>query len=248
VGAGGEVWQERVLDRVKNGGMERVLLWSRGRTEASRVMVDFDNRARQWDTHPAFVERANRLAEAIRARVPLERSMHALDYGCGTGLLSFPLKDLLGHITLQDTSPGMLEVLREKIAAQGVDNMTVREGDLAAGPLPTERYTLIYTSMTLHHVPDTDGILAAFRSLLGPGGHLCVADLDTEDGSFHGPGVEVHHGFDRADLAWRVERAGFEEVQFETVFEIAREQPEGEVQRYPVFLMVARAASEPAAA
>jgi SAM-dependent methyltransferase len=57
------------------------------------------------------VERGRQLAEAIRARVPLDPSMHALDYGCGTGLLSFPLRDALGHITLQDSSPGMLAVL-----------------------------------------------------------------------------------------------------------------------------------------
>jgi 2-polyprenyl-3-methyl-5-hydroxy-6-metoxy-1,4-benzoquinol methylase len=165
--------------------------------------------------------------------------MRALDYGCGTGLLSFPLKDALGHLTLQDSSPGMLEVLREKIAAGGVSNMTVRQGDLTAGPPPDERYELIYTAMTLHHVADTDAILQVFRALLEPGGHLCVADLETEDGSFHGPGVDVHHGFDREVLAAQVARAGFSDVRFETVFEITKES-EGAPRRYPVFLMVAR--------
>jgi ubiquinone/menaquinone biosynthesis C-methylase UbiE len=202
-------------------------------------MVDFDSRARQWDANPLFAERAQHIANAIRARVPLHRSTHALDYGCGTGLLSFPLKDSLGHITLQDTSAGMLEVLREKIEAQGVRNMTVREGDLLAGPLPEERYGLVYTSMTLHHVPDTDAILRAFHTLLESGGYLCVADLDAEDGSFHGPGVQVHYGFDRSDLARRAEQAGFREVRFDTVFEIAKES-DGETRRYPVFLLVAR--------
>jgi 2-polyprenyl-3-methyl-5-hydroxy-6-metoxy-1,4-benzoquinol methylase len=93
--------------------------------------------------------------------------------------------------------------------------------------------------MTLHHVPDTDAILRAFHTVLEPGGYLCVADLDTEDGSFHGPEVQVHHGFDRTDLARRTEQAGFREVRFETVFEIAKEI-EGATRGYPVFLMVAR--------
>lgn len=202
-------------------------------------MSDFDSRARQWDANPVFVERAQRIAQAIRSRVPIDRTMHALDYGCGTGLLSFPLKDSLGHISLQDTSAGMLEVLREKIAAQGVTNMTVREGDLLTGPLPEARYGLVYTSMTLHHVPDTDAILRAFHALLQPGGYLCVADLDTEDGSFHGPEVQVHHGFDRDDLARRAAQAGFAEARFETVFEIVKET-EGGTRCYPVFLMLAR--------
>ena len=99
----------------------------------------FDEAARRWDENPLFQERANTIAAAIRAGVPLNRSMRALDYGSGTGLLSFPLRHELGHITLKDTSSGMLDVLREKIAAQGVSNMTVRQVDLTTEPLGHDR-------------------------------------------------------------------------------------------------------------
>ena len=202
-------------------------------------MIDFDSKAREWDGNPVFVERGRKIAEAIRQQVTLDRAMHALDYGCGTGLLSFPLHDALGRITLKDSSAGMLEVLREKIAAQGVNNMTVRQADLTAEPLPDERYDLIYSSMTLHHIPDTDGILRVFHDLLNPRGHLCIADLDREDGSFHGIDIDVHHGFDRAALTAQAERAGFAEVRFDTVFEIIKETEAG-ARAYPVFLMVAK--------
>lgn len=203
-------------------------------------MIDFDSKARLWDGNPVFQDRANKIAAAIQAALPLHRAMHALDYGCGTGMLSFPLKDALGHITLKDSSAGMLEVLREKIAAQGVTNMTVRQMDLASEELPDDRYDLIYTSMVLHHVPDTAAMLATFLALLNPGGWLCVADLDKEDGSFHGIEVDVHHGFDREALGHLATAAGFVEVRFETVFEIVKEQPDGGTRAYPVFLMVAR--------
>lgn len=199
----------------------------------------FDNKAREWDSNPVFQDRANRIADAIRAAVPLSTSMAALDYGCGTGLLSFPLKDALGRITLKDSSVGMLDVLREKIATQGVTNMTVRQADLTADPLPKERYDLIYSAMTLHHIPNTEHILAIFHALLNPGGVLCIADLDQEDGSFHGPGFDVHHGFDRTNLAAKAGKAGFGPVSFSTVFEIIKPQADGE-RAYPVFLMVAR--------
>lgn len=199
----------------------------------------FDSKAREWDSNPVFQDRAHRIADAIRASVPLNTSMAALDYGCGTGLLSFPLKDELGRITLKDTSTGMLDVLREKIAGQGVTNMTVKQTDLTSDPLPDERYDLIYSSMTLHHIPDTDHILEVFHNLLNPGGALCIADLDKEDGSFHGEGFDVHHGFDRAELAAKARHAGFAEIGFSTVFEIVKQQEGGE-RAYPVFLMVAR--------
>lgn len=199
----------------------------------------FDSQARQWDDSPLFRERGLKIADAVRQAVPLNRDMTALDYGCGTGLLAFPLKDALGTILMADSSAGMLEVVNEKIAAQGVRNMTTLQLDLLADPVPTQRFDLIVTAMTLHHVPDTDRILSLFHELLKPGGYLCIADLDQEDGSFHGPEVDVHHGFDRANLGRRAAQAGFAEVQFQTVFSIAKERDSG-TQDYPVFLLTAR--------
>ena len=201
----------------------------------------FDSKARQWDDNPVFRERGLKIAEAVRKAVPLHRHMSALDYGCGTGLLSFPLKDELGAILLADSSGGMLDVVNGKIAAQGVGNMTTLKLDLLADPPPTQRFDLIVTSMTLHHVPDTDHILRVLHDLMNPGGYLCIADLDAEDGSFHGIEVDVHHGFDRADLGRRAEQAGFADVRFQTVFSIARARETG-TRDYPVFLMTARRA------
>lgn len=201
----------------------------------------FDDNARRWDENPVFQERGRQIAAAIRELVPLNRRITALDYGCGTGLLSFPLKDELGPITLADSSAGMLAVLTEKIAAQAVSNMAVRKLDLLTDPLPDSRYDLIYTAMTLHHVPDTDRILGIFHSLLKPGGYLCIADLDKEDGSFHGIEVDVHHGFDRDELARKAQRDGFSDTRFRTAFEIVKEKESGP-RSYPVFLMVARRA------
>lgn len=199
----------------------------------------FDLKARQWEENPVFRERAERISEALRRRIPLRRSMTALDYGCGTGLLSFPLQAELGRITLMDSSAGMLAVAAEKIAAQGLTHMAVRQVDLTAEPPTDERYDLIYSSMTLHHIPDTDRILRVFHDLLNPGGWLAIADLDREDGSFHGPEVDVHHGFDRAELARKAQAVGLREVSFDTVLYIDKVTEAGP-RSYPVFLMTAR--------
>jgi ubiquinone/menaquinone biosynthesis C-methylase UbiE len=202
-------------------------------------MTTFDEQARQWDQDAGKVERALRVAEAITVLAgPLE-GRSGLEFGCGTGLLGFALQPHLGRVTLADTSRGMLEVLQEKIAARGVENMVPMERDLTEGPLPDETYDLVFTLMTLHHVPDTDGILARFHALLRPGGQLCVADLDAEDGSFHGRDEPVHKGFDRDDLAARLGRAGFRDVRFATPYVIERVGEDGPA-RYPIFLAVAR--------
>ena len=57
-------------------------------------------------------------------------------------------------------------------------------------------FDLIYTLMVLHHVGDVETIIRKFRGLLNPGGYLAIADLYSEDGSFHGEGFSGHMGFD----------------------------------------------------
>lgn len=198
----------------------------------------FDTKSRQWDENPVFRERGQKIAQAIREAVSPNRNMRALDYGCGTGQLSFPLKNELGAILMADSSRGMLDVLTEKIAVHGVTNMTPVKLDLLIDPPPAQRFDLIYTSMTLHHVPDTARLLHVFHGLLKPGGTLCIADLDKEDGSFHGLEVDVHHGFERSELSLRATQTGFLDIHFQTVFSITKDRETG-TQDYPVFLMTA---------
>jgi ubiquinone/menaquinone biosynthesis C-methylase UbiE len=203
-------------------------------------MTNFDERARDWDSDPKKVERARFVADAIRKAVPLSSEMKALEYGCGTGLLSFALQPYLGQITLADTSQGMLDVLTEKIASANVTNMHPVRLDLASDPLPAEKFDITYSLMTLHHIQDVDAILTRFRDLLAPNGYLIVADLDKEDGSFHTDGsTDVHLGFDRDELQKRIERIGFGNVRFSTAYEI-RKKIDNEEKTFPVFLMSAQ--------
>jgi ubiquinone/menaquinone biosynthesis C-methylase UbiE len=203
-------------------------------------MTNFDERAKDWDSDPKKVERARAVAEAIRKAVPLSNEMKALEYGCGTGLLSFALQSNLDQITLADTSQGMLDVLTGKIADAGVTNMRPIKLDLASDPLPTEKYDLTYSLMTLHHIHDVNDMLVKFRDLLLPHGYLLVADLDKEDGSFHTDGsTDVHLGFHRGELQTTVESIGFGNIKFSTAYEIKKKIGD-EDKTFPVFLMIAQ--------
>jgi ubiquinone/menaquinone biosynthesis C-methylase UbiE len=197
----------------------------------------FDERAKTWDDDPMKTARAQAVAAGIAARVPLHDGLSGLEYGCGTGLLSFALQAQLQQITLADSSPGMLAVLAEKITARGIGNMHPIQLDLTCDPLPQERYDVIYSLMTFHHIPDTEKILCDLYRLLADGGHLCIADLDSEDGSFHGPDFSGHRGFDREALAQQAADAGFIKVNFSSVFTISKGTPE---KNFPVFLMLAQ--------
>jgi hypothetical protein len=63
---------------------------------------------------------------------------------------------------------------------------------------------------------------------------LAIADLYTEDGSFHGPDVNVHLGFDPVKLTEIFRNAGFKNIEYQKCFEVKRDSGV----KYPVFLLV----------
>jgi ubiquinone/menaquinone biosynthesis C-methylase UbiE len=160
--------------------------------------------------------------------------MTALEYGCGTGLLGFALRAAVGDVTLADVSDGMLAVVREKLAAAPDAHVRPMKLDVVVDPLPDSRFGVICSMMTFHHIADTDDALRKLATLLDRGGTLCIADLDTEDGSFHGAGFDGHNGFDRGDLGARAERAGFAPPRFVTAYEMKKS-----ARSYSIFLMIA---------
>jgi ubiquinone/menaquinone biosynthesis C-methylase UbiE len=199
---------------------------------------DFDARAATWDDDPTKVERARAIADAIAREAPLTPSMDALEYGAGTGLVGFMLRPRLADVTLADLSDGMLAVASEKVAVAHDPHMRAIKLDLLADALPERRYDIVFSAMTLHHIPDTQAILRRFRDVLRNPGFLCIADLDTEDGSFHGAGADVHLGFDRVALGAKARDAGFASVRFVTAYEMKKDVA-GVERTFPIFLMVA---------
>ena len=210
-----------------------------------RQTTYFDDAARTWDEKPSRVKLAGAVAKAIDARIPLDSSMAALEYGCGTGLVSVALAPLLGSITAADSSPEMLKVLKEKIKGMKIENMSAMLLDLTQDYSMQRRFHLIYTSMTLHHIGPVADLIGEFHKLLYPGGWLAIADLDKEKGDFHGdaPGV-AHHGFERRALEKILKEKGLTGIQTVTAHEIRKEVRKGKIKTYPVFLMTGRKAGE----
>ena len=202
----------------------------------------FDARAATWDEDPSRLERARAAADAIRAAVPLQRTTRLLEYGAGTAMVSQLLADVVGDITVADPSTGMREVLAQKVTSGALPSGTrVWDLDLTDAPPPDERFDLIVTVMTLHHIRDLDPVLQGFAALLAPDGHLCVVDLEQEDGSFHDNvhDFDGHDGFSPPDLTKRLESAGFTAPQLQRIHAIEKERA-----TYPLFLAVATTSAD----
>jgi 2-polyprenyl-3-methyl-5-hydroxy-6-metoxy-1,4-benzoquinol methylase len=196
----------------------------------------FEQKSRDWDTRPVPLQISAAVGPLLRERLAWNDAMRIMDFGAGTGLLASHVAPLVSKVVAVDISPSMLQALAQKPELRGV--VEPRCQDIVTNPLG-ERFDAIVSAMALHHVQDTDRLLGSFREHLKPGGQLALADLDSEDGTFHPPGVEgvFHTGFDREDLRRKLETTGFEAVRFETAVEVTRE--DGRV--YPVFLVTARA-------
>ncbi|MES1955917.1 class I SAM-dependent methyltransferase [Salinisphaera hydrothermalis] len=199
----------------------------------------FNAIAAEWDSQPRHVETAAAVAEAMRVALAPIGEESLLEFGCGTGLITAALAPHVARILALDSAPGMIDALREKLRRHGIDNVDAKVGDLPDNP-PEGRFDAIVSSMTMHHIADTDALLRVLFDRLKSGGRIALADLDREDGSFHGdkPGI-AHHGFDRNVLADKLKAAGFADVEFTIAHHMERTLDDGTTRRFPIFLAVA---------
>jgi ubiquinone/menaquinone biosynthesis C-methylase UbiE len=200
-------------------------------------MNEFDIKALTWDDNPEFVNRSEHISEKIREHVSLNKEMEGFEYGCGTGLISFNLLPYLKSIILADSSDGMLEVLKQKIQKFDATSMEALKTDLIIDKIPEKKFDIIYTALTLHHIEAIETILAKFYKMLKKSAFICIADLDKEDGSFHGSDFTGHKGFNRNEMKKHFESAGFKNIKVDTCYEIKRLTEQGQEVAYPVFLM-----------
>jgi len=192
----------------------------------------FDQAAATWDENPMRVALSAAIAAGIRKHLPLHPDMTVLEYGCGTAALSFLLSPHVGPILATDASVGMIAEATRKVTAAAARTITVQHLDLTADPLPKARFDLIVCAMALHHIEDVGVVLNAFAQLLRPGGHVALADLCREDGSFHADMVVPHLGFDPAEIGAQLVAAGLSSPAWRVVHEIDKAG-----KAYPIFLI-----------
>ena len=183
---------------------------------------------------------AQEVVTAIRRELPLATEMEALDYGCGSGLVTLGLQPFVGRITGADSSQGMLQVLSRKVQERGITNVVAKFIDLEQQRLDGS-YDLIVSSMTLHHVHDVVALIVSFVQILNPGGWLALADLEREDGSFHDDPTGVYHrGFDREFFRTVCSGNSLTDVRITTAATIEKSDASGGCRLYPVLLCLAK--------
>jgi SAM-dependent methyltransferase len=101
-----------------------------------------------------------------------------LDVGCGTGATLIPFSGAVGpqgHATGVDISAPMLTRARERVAEQGLTNVTLLQADAQVHGFAPASFDLVTSRFGVMFFADP---IAAFRNLFGalrPGGRLAMA-------------------------------------------------------------------------
>jgi ubiquinone/menaquinone biosynthesis C-methylase UbiE len=140
------------------------------------------------------------------------------DLGCGLGYFTFPVLDALGGegtFYAVDTSPEMLEALRERLRAHphGARVQTVESSESAV-PLPGGCADAAVMGALFHELADRAAFLAEVRRLLAPGGRVLVADWDRRPGQEGATdaGPPYEHRVPREETESALRAAGFTAV------------------------------------
>ena len=200
-GLGGTV--SAASDRAR---LEEVLRQRRTRSEAF-----FDRTAADWDQlrQELFGERCDLLALPAF----LDQNATIGDLGCGTGILSEILAPFTGRLIAVDTSAGMLEAARLRLAEHS--NVEVRPGRLEALPIDDGELDVAALFLTLHHVADPRRVLVEAARAVKDGGKVVVVDMQVHDREEYQRDMgHVWMGFSREALSGLLSSTGFDGISY----------------------------------
>ncbi len=174
----------------------------------------FDQIAAHYDT-PERVRVAKAAADALRSRISGASGRTAIDFGCGTGLIGFELRDCFDAITFVDASQAMVDRVRQTIDAKGIASASAVCADVTVACPQDLRADSIMAVQVLLHIRDTEALLQCLYGMLHPGGHLLIVDYDRNESV---QSELIHPGFEQAELRAMLKRVGFAHVESATFY------------------------------
>lgn len=102
-----------------------------------------------------------------------------VDLGAGTGRFTVDVARHCAQVVAVDVSPAMVDVLRQRVADAGLDNVTVVQAGFLSYEHAGPPVDVVFTRNALHQIPDFwKGVaLDRIRTLLRPDGLLRLRDL-----------------------------------------------------------------------
>jgi demethylmenaquinone methyltransferase / 2-methoxy-6-polyprenyl-1,4-benzoquinol methylase len=149
---------------------------------AGQVNRMFDRVAAKYDLLNSVMTAGlhHRWRERAAARTELQPGDSALDICCGTGDLALKLAPRVGpggHVVGCDFSEPMLDLAREKAAAQGAEGVRFEWADALELPYDGERFDAVTVGFGVRNLADLDRGLREMARVLRPGGHAVILEI-----------------------------------------------------------------------
>ena len=74
----------------------------------------FEEKAKDWDVNEMVLALSSAIGSAIKEQIELNETMHVMDFGAGTGLVTAQVAEKVGKVTAVDVSQSMLDQLVAK--------------------------------------------------------------------------------------------------------------------------------------
>jgi SAM-dependent methyltransferase len=121
----------------------------------------------------------------------LQPGMHVADFGCGVGMVTRMLGEMVGPsgtVTGVDVNGEQLAEAAAWCKFRGVTNTSFVKADACKTSLPRGGFDLVYCRFLLLHLPDPMGCLLEMRDVLRPGGIMVIEDGDLASATSVPPG------------------------------------------------------------
>ena len=197
---------------------DRVKLAALKATRAHAAEAYFRDNAAHWDEIRSLHADAAAVEAAILDLLDDRRLGDVLDLGTGTGRMLALLAPRADRLVGIDQSREMLAVARANLDRSGAPDWQVRHGDLYRLPFADTSFDTAIMHLVLHYLQEPEAALAEAYRVLRTEGRLLVIDYARHAmATLRDDHQHCWLGFDDADIADWLRRAGFALARSDTV-------------------------------
>ncbi|MEC6748932.1 methyltransferase [Marinilactibacillus sp. XAAS-LB27] len=186
----------------------------------------FDKMAATYDTPDRKIV-AKHSAEAIHRLLNQKTSKTAIDFGCGTGLLSLELSKDFESILMIDSSAEMINVVEKKIKDPSFSHLTTKYLNIETNHVLPQKVDTIFMSLVLHHIADRESLLVKLSDAIYSGGQLMIIEMERSEGS-----SRHHQTCSQTELVEKLPDYKFKNIYTETFYQTVNENGGNSISLY----------------